>query len=235
MFCGIKASIKNWERIKSKQVNPHLYKSYYSIENDLPWTTNIKNILDINGMSNFYINDNNHDNKPFFVHKRLFLRLCDQFHQNALSEINNGKSKLRTYALLKQEPGFESYLHDITNPKIWKTYSKFRLSNHNLNIEKGRHIKTEDEAKNLQNRLCPFCQTEVESEIHFVIECSTYSKIRTNFLKPIVYLNPPFANYSSEEKFIYLLSPEFGPISAKYISNCLEVRSFLMEKHKMQY
>ena len=172
------------------------------MENDLLWTMNIKNILDTNGMSSFYIN--NHDDKPFFVQKRLFLRLCDQFHQNVLSEINNKKSKLRTYALLKQEPGFESYLHDTTNPKIRKTYSKFRLSNHNLNIEKGRHIKTEDEAEKLQNRLCPFCQTLVESEIHF--DCPKYSK---TFANQYCTLNTPFATYSSEERFIYLLlSPE---------------------------
>ena len=234
MFYGIKASIKNWERIKSKQVNPLLYNSYsYAITNNLQWTSNIKSTLDLNGMSNFYINA--YDDKPPFIHKKLFLRLCDQFHQNCFSEINNGKSKLRTYALIKLKPGLESYLNDITNPQIRKSYSRFRLSNHNLNIEKGRHLKSADETEKLQNRLCPFCKNEVESEIHFLLECPTFSKIRANFLNPIIHLNPPFSNYPVEDKFIHLLSPEFSPLTAKYIFKCLEVRNFLMEKHKMQY
>ena len=46
--------------------------------------------------------------------------------------------------------------------------SKFRLSNHRLMIEKGRH----------NNRKCPFCLTHIEDETHFLINCPIYSSIR---------------------------------------------------------
>lgn len=233
MFYAIKASIKNWERIKSRNVNPLLYNSFScSIKNNLMWTTNIKSTLDLNGMSNSYTSSPT--KKTPFVHKKLFLRICDQFHQNSFSEINNPKSKLRTYALLKTKPGFETYLSKITNPQIRKQYTRFRLSNHDLNIEKGRHIKTDNEWQKMQNKLCPFCKDKTESEIHFLLECPTFLKIRKNFLNPILHLKPSLASFPLEFKFAYLLSPEFGPITANYIFKSLEVRAFLIAKHKMQ-
>ena len=133
-----KAAIKNWERIKLGRVNPLLKTSYENAVRDkLPWINNIKDCLETNGMMWSYINT--YENKPPFVHKKLFQRLSDNFHQNAFCTISNPQSKLRTYGLLKSEIGTESYLTKITNPDIRRTVTKFRLSNHKLNIEVGRH------------------------------------------------------------------------------------------------
>ena len=108
-------------------------------KNNLPWIINIKGTLEKNGMMCFFINT--FQETPLFVFKKLFLRLSDEFHQNALGRINDNQSKLRTYNLLKQEIGTEHYLYSIRNPSIRKTISKFRLSNHTLMIEKGRYLR----------------------------------------------------------------------------------------------
>ena len=76
-------------------------------------------------------------------------------------------AKLRTYGLLKKEIGMERYLTTIKNPIIRETMTKFRLSNHRLQIELGRHQNTPKE-----QRFCKFCPNLVESEVHFLINCS---------------------------------------------------------------
>jgi hypothetical protein len=223
---AIKATVKNWERIKSNKVNTLVYKSYQqAMENNLPWVSCMKDTLEQNGMACFYTN--NYENKLPFIHKKLFQRLSDKFHQEAFSTITNPTSKLRTYGLLKNEIGMENYLTQIHKPGIRRSYTKFRLSNHSLNIEKGRHKNIPKEL-----RFCPFCPNQVETEIHFLIECRIYKTLKEDLIKPIVNSVPNFAYYTETEKFKHLLSDELAPTTAQYISNCLEIRDFLIEKPK---
>ena len=195
------------------------------MENDLPWVSCIKNILQQNGMACFYTND--YQNKPPFIYKKLFQRLADKFHQEAFSDITSPTSKLRTYGLLKNEIGMEKYLTQIHNPVIRKSYTKFRLSNHSLNIEKGRHKNIPKEL-----RFCPFCPNQVETEIHFLIECKMYQSIKDDLIKPIVNTIPNFEYYTKNEKFKYLLTDELAHITAQYVNKFLELLDFLIEKPK---
>ena len=62
------------------------------------------------------------------------------FRKDLLDRIKHcgpGK-KLRTYKLLKNSFGFESYLDIIKSPTQRKIYSKFRLSSRELEIKQGR-------------------------------------------------------------------------------------------------
>ena len=223
---AIKAAIQNWERIKSKQVNAHLKASYENaIEDNLPWISNIKHTLDKNGMTCFYMNSYN--DKPPFIHKKISQKISDIFHQEAFSTITNEQSKLRTYGILKKEIGFERYLHEIKNPSIRKSVTKLRLSNHSLNIEIGRYKKLHK-----QQRFCPFCPSDIETEIHFLIECNTYDTIRRETIQEIIQNKPNFTYYTPTEKFKLLLSKENIYRMSKYIHNCFEIRSFLTSNPK---
>jgi hypothetical protein len=94
--------------------------------------------------------------------KIVFQRNIDIFHQRSFAEISDKSSKLRTYGLIKSEIREEPYLKIVKNIKDRISMTKFRLSNHKLMIEKGRH-------RNLDKtlRICPFC-TSVEDETHFL-------------------------------------------------------------------
>ena len=49
-----RAAIKNWERIKSGRINPHVRTSYdIAVKENLPWITHIKECLEKNGMMSF--------------------------------------------------------------------------------------------------------------------------------------------------------------------------------------
>ena len=223
---AIKAAIKNWERIKSRKINPLLLNSYEeAAAENLPWLTNIKMILERNGMACFYIN--NYEGKIPFIHKKIFQKLSDSFHQEAFAAIRNPQSKLRTYGIIKQHIGCEKYLLQITNPSIRQSLTKFRLSNHVLNIEKGRHTNTPEHL-----RTCPFCPNTIESEIHFLVNCPTYRKPRDAMIAMMTLDRPSFAHYTPNEKLQYLLSEENTQFVSTFVHNLFEIRKFLIERPK---
>ena len=106
--------------------------------------------------------------------------------------------------------------------------AKFRLSNHRLMIEIGRHQNVPKEL-----RFCPFCPNMVETEAHFLFYCSAYNPIRDKIQQSIDILNPNFKYYSEEHKMKYILS-DIDYIIVNYIVNSLELRHFLITKHRMK-
>ena len=91
----------------------------------------------------------------------------------AFENIKGERSKLRTYALFKNEKGLEKYLVDIRNTEVRKQVTKFRLSNHRLRIETGRV-----ENISAEHRYCPFCKSAVETEAHMLLSCPIYKESR---------------------------------------------------------
>ena len=90
----------------------------------------------------------------------------------------NEKGKLRTYDKFKTEFQCEGYLNSNLDLETRSYFTKLRLSNHILAIEKGRYTRTSKD-----KRYCKFCKNEsIEDEMHFVLNCKLYrSKILTLF------------------------------------------------------
>ena len=145
---AIKNAIKNWVRIAShNKCNEMIIKSHENaLLLHLNWSTRIKNTLEEIGMYDAYLEQNRN------AHITIFQRLIDTFHQNAFSEIGRESSKLRTYHIIKTKIGYEDYLNEIQNIEARVAFTKFRLSNHSLMIETGRHQRID---KSLRH--CPFC------------------------------------------------------------------------------
>ena len=164
-----KNSIRNWVRIVTKtKCNDNLLQSHENATfNGLTWATRIETTLSEIGLGEqFLTNDKNTD-------LEALQRMQDIFHQNAFTDNQRENSKLRTYSLLKTSPGYETYLSDLHTIEERTALTKFRLSNHLLMIEKGRHLKIEP-----TSRLCPFCPHEIEDELHFFMDCKLHSYIR---------------------------------------------------------
>ena len=126
---------------------------------------------------------------------------------------------LRLYKSFKNSVYFEPYLF-IKNVKVRQAIAKLRLSCHMLEIEKGRHKNVK-----LEKRLCTYCKMNViESEIHFLIDCSYYENERNRFYSK---LNINIDNMSSDEIFLHLLlSRDLQHLSllGKYIQTCFKKR-----------
>jgi hypothetical protein len=55
--------------------------------------------------------------------------------------------------------------------------SKLRISNHDLEIERGRHRELQ-----AKERICKLCLKEVEDEIHFLLKCEALHLRNMNYL-----------------------------------------------------
>ena len=217
---AIKFTVKNWERIRIGKGNELLLGSYR--DGEFSWDANIKLILESNGMQNLY-NSEPSGEYPF-LYKKIFQKLDNDFHQASFETIRGDRSKLKTYSLFKTSTGLERYLTETKSTSDRIAATKFRLSNHKLMIEVGRH---EDIAR--EERYCPFCSQVVENESHFMFTCPTYSHLRTRYLRPITTSIPNYQFLPYDAKMQVLLSAmEQGTV--KYIANCMELRQFLVSK-----
>ena len=102
-----------------------------------------------------------------------------RYHHTWKSVINNIDvcPKLRTYCSFKEDIYCKPYLYMIKDFKLRKIMSRFRLSNHTLENEKGRHQKPKVPV-NL--RLCKACNSNIniEDEVHFLMLCPAYDEAR---------------------------------------------------------
>ena len=73
----------------------------------------------------------------------------------------------------------EDYLDFILEKKYRIAFTKFRLSSHDLAIERGRFENIER-----NDRLCRHCNLNmIESEYHFMLVCPLYRDLRNKYLK----------------------------------------------------
>ena len=218
---AMKFAVKNWERIRLGRGNEILIDGYNN-DSEVSWDARIKSALESNGMMNFYINE---PVREFpFVYKRLFQQLIDNFHETSLESIKNDASKLRTYGLIKTEPGMEDYLKWIKNVNIRSQVTKLRLSNHRLAIETGRHHEVPRD-----ERFCTFCPGHIEDEFHFLFECTALTHLRTRLLDPVIDGIPGFQYFPKAIKLKTLFSDiDFG--TCKYIADGMDLRNFLASK-----
>ena len=168
-------------------------------------------------MYNLFLNSNVPNELP--THE-VFKRLLDICHQNQISSISCETGKPRTYSLIKSNIGYENDLSNVRNVKSRQSLTKFRLSNHDLMIEVGRYKKIPK-----SERFCPFCQSYVENEIHFLINCTTYNEKRKTLFDSGQKLKPNFSAY----KFTFLLSCEnLCDKVANFVCHAMELRKCAM-------
>jgi hypothetical protein len=123
------------------------------------------------------------------------------FVQEAFHGISKPDAKLRTYGLIKHKFEREDYLVQVKNTKHRQNLTKFRLSNHKLMIEIGRHKKLSKE-----DRICEVCNNGIEDEVHFLVRCKLYEKLREPLFNFCTELRPHFEYYSDQEKFVFLMT-----------------------------
>ncbi len=72
-----------------------------------------------------------------------------------------------------------SYLSAVTDVKLSKTLTMYRLSEHSLAVETGRRRQT---WLSREDRLCSHCMLGLtETELHFLTECPKYLNIKDHY------------------------------------------------------
>ena len=80
-------------------------------------------------------------------------------------------------------------------------------------IETGRHKRP---SVPREERFCPFCTSTVESEIHFLTQCSAY-KNRNELFIMIQREVPNSVNLDNKSQYIFLMSQENKQLNLKLI------------------
>lgn len=129
-------------------------------------------------------------------------------------------NKLKYFHKIKSDYQLAPYLIKIKDYRQRKLLAKYRLSDHSLYIETGRH-KQSWTAREL--RLCSNCsEGVVEDELHFLTQCSKYNNIREMYFTQIGQILPEFQQASHIDKLCYILGEKEKCVhlAAEYVSSC---------------
>ena len=119
---------------------------------------------------------------PFYL-SRIHLKIClkknikEKYEEKILEKISNldDSSKLFLYSKLKTDIKLEDYLKLTKNGNNRQLLTKFRTSDHPLEIELGRYKKIPR-----HQRLCKTCKV-LDDEIHFFFYNAKYIIISEMF------------------------------------------------------
>ena len=167
--------LKYWFKITQLQED-RLPKLAYNrgkreVNNKKGWVQTLKNNLETNGFGNVWLNEGTGNMKRFIkIYKQ---RLIDQFKQNWHDKVMNSE-RYNIYKTIKEEHKKEDYLNYIPIAKYRKTLTRLRIGIIELNYNKRFNEPNADTS-------CPFC-TEVETEKHFLLDCTTYNQLRSKYI-----------------------------------------------------
>ena len=203
------------DRTFAKKAVKHLMENNL---NESEWISTVKTTLKILGMERYF-------NQPSLITteklKELFTKkMKEKFSQEWSTSLASQSGSLRFYKTFKSEFSSENYLHSVNCFNLRKTISKFRCSDHKLEIEAGRHKKI-DEAE----RWCQICRLEIESETHFLVKCPLYRPLRLKYFGPNVHAEIAEI-MKCESKLMAFNLANFLTKAYNLRDHCLKMRSY---------
>ena len=163
--------------------------------------------------------------------KATITKICnDAYDRIWKKEINKNTSKAFSYCKYKSTTRLEPYLSQNLNQKQRIAISRFRLSNHSLMIEKGRHAKPKKIERN--ERFCYFCKNEVEDEMHFLTTCPLYAPARGILENACTTSFTRYESLNTDQKFIFIQSNEDQSIVkhlGKFVMESMNLREKIVE------
>ena len=141
--------------------------------------------------------------------------LCKEFALKCKHSFTGLNSKLTLLSTIKKYWGRAEYINS-PNVVIRAQIAKFRLSDHDLEIEKGRYARVPK-----PERICKLCRESVEDESHFLLSCNGYTDQRNILITNMENLMPGFSGLDNSDKLRYILNPEVNAI--KVVANFLHM------------
>ena len=198
LFHGLTHMLSYWHRLTTINDKCIVRQALNSLEHNgqmhSEWLLSVKLLLKLMGLDNFF-------HYPDTICNRKFNEVCKEKLRNILEQqwlnlisadisINGQRNKLRFYKTFKQTFKFEPYLDYINDFHSRKTITKFRCSDHTLEIETGRQKKVL-----LDKRICRICSRDIELETIFykivlVTRISGINTLAVTTSIPFPFFNP---------------------------------------------
>ena len=221
-------AILYWARLNTENINP-LLKESYTLSKHLDsqgvytWSTFIKDStqeMNIDIQKVMSCQNMEQVNKLKTWIKNITSKFYSELLENKINSLNEN-NKLFLYKNIKVKQDQEFYLK-YHNFETRRLFTKIRISDHNLLIEKGRYLKIPRD-----NRTCPTCKT-LEDENHFLLHCQINNVLRIKLFNDMAIDNPMFPNLSDTEKLVVLLNPSnINQVkkTGSFIKQSLELRT----------
>lgn len=149
---------------------------------------------------------------------KIIEQMNTEWHQNVLS-----KPKLRTYMKFKTNYEAEKYVVDHTLTRRERSLlSHLRFGILPLKIETGRYYRIPP-----HERFCELCETIVEDELHFVLNCPAYNICRDTMNRNVLDKCEHYMMLTEEEKLKELMDSHHK-ILTKYILSAWDIRTHLI-------
>ena len=171
---GYLSMLKYWDRIRRMDNLTLVNKAYHdNLEMNTNWCQTIQILNASQGLNKKTYTALQFPNEA----KKTMTKNFVHYWKTRISDQNIEK-KLSLYSRIKPVFCRSQYL-DILPYELRKTITRFVSSNHELNIEKGRHIGLER-----PERICKVCDDleAVEDERHFLCVCPKYKDLRQTYL-----------------------------------------------------
>ena len=199
--------VKQWLHMKDADQGSVIYDCYQfqisEINNGKCWLSTVRDILVNLDLSTVWFQQ--HTDSPTWLLKQIKEKMQEIFQEQVSKKLNETSpagegNKLRNYRLFKDKVSFEPYLHEIGKLEDRVLITKFRISAHELEIERGRYKRPRKVP--LEERVCKQCaQQEIEDERHVALSCSKYEMARQDLYSKLHVCNPRFLFMCPEDKF----------------------------------
>ena len=175
---GYLSILKFWDRIRRMDNTTLVNKAYHdNLEMNTEWCQTIQILNASQGLNSKTYTALRF---PSEAKKTMTYNFID-YWKTRIADRSTEK-KLALYSSIKPTFCRSQYL-ELLPYKLRKVITRFISSNHNLNIEKGRHIGLER-----PKIICKLCDLGdlgvVEDEQHFLCVCPTYNDLRHKYLPP---------------------------------------------------
>ncbi len=219
-----KRAIKFWKHLKTSDPNTYHYKGLKHQELSVSKSPLLQLVLRLTELTHTEIS------QPQDTHTLTHIRPThiintekDKYITHWTNTIKN-QHKLECYSALNREYTMASYLSTVSDVRLRKTLTMYRLSEHSLAVETGRRRQT---WLSHEDRICSQCMLgEIETELHFLTECTKYLNTRNHYYPKINKIFPQFNNCTPTEKLTFILGEksECANIAARFISACQLLR-----------
>lgn len=159
-------------------------------------------------------------------------KICQHYYDRCWKVNITESPKAILYKEFKTNVSLEKYLTDVKNRNHKIALTRFRVSNHDLLIEKGRHFRPKIER---EDRKCFLCKDHIEDERHFITKCPLYKNERILLYRTINENSIFFEAFSDEQKFLFIMTNENENVInglAKFVSNSMNAREKELQKVK---
>ena len=222
----IKRYISYYKALKENTTN--LCHDAFAYENECQNNRNLGT-----DKSNFicFVDGFNLDVDTLIESGRDISKICNDAYDRLWKQyITDDNSKAISFCKFKIIIHLAPYLFQSITHKQKIAISRFRLSNHSLMIEKGRHVKPKKIDR--KERYCYFCKNEVEDEQHFLLSCPLYITLRKKLENSCRILCNLYDCLNTEQKFIFIMSNENTLILkdlGKFILESMNLREKIIE------